>query len=88
METISHEVVAQVIEKLIGEVGPIGSTEIDDERFENLKSLCELTEYLVNKIAKLSEKRTRSEYSVRRAGAYANAFLIKSRIDISLYIDH
>ena len=31
-----------IVNKLIGNIEPIGDTSVDEERFENLKSYCEL----------------------------------------------
>lgn len=69
----------EIIEKLIGEVEPVGSTHIDDERFENLKELCELTNTLVRKIDDIYfQNKDSKEYSVKRAAEYADDFMSKT----------
>ncbi len=32
----------EIVKKIIGQIKPVGSTEIDNERFENLKATIEL----------------------------------------------
>lgn len=39
-----------VVRKLIGPVNPIGESNTDEERFENLKTLTELVDFLVGDI--------------------------------------
>lgn len=65
----------QIVMKLIGPITPVGETHTDNERFENLKDLCELVSELNLKIKEVAEERTRQEYSIKRAGEYANNFL-------------
>ena len=36
-----------VVKKLIGKINPIGETNTDNERFENLKAMCELVNNLI-----------------------------------------
>lgn len=68
----------EIIEKLIGSIEPIGDTNADNERFENLKVMCELTNSLVRKIDDVSYRHKNShEFSVKRAVEYADNFLSK-----------
>jgi hypothetical protein len=64
-----------IVRKLIGPVAPIGETNADNQRFENLKALTELVERLVFDIDQLVIHKTHSEYSMKRAGAFAEKFL-------------
>lgn len=66
-----------VVKKLIGEVKPIGETRTDDIRFENLKQLTELVDKLETDIDEIAMLKDRPEYSIKRAGEFADAFLTK-----------
>jgi hypothetical protein len=68
--------IKDVVLKLIGHVNPVGESAEDDKRFENLKSLCELTEDLVSLIIDIGyDNKNRCEYSMSRAGKYASNFI-------------
>ena len=70
--------IKDVVLKLIGPVDPVGETNSDGKRFENLKALCELTEHLVCVIDDVSYRnKDRAEYSMSRAGKYAFHFIDK-----------
>lgn len=65
-----------IVMKLVGNINPIGETNTDNDRFENLKNLCELVDDLLGKIDDVSYKNKDSrEFSVKRASDYANKFL-------------
>lgn len=67
---------AEIIKKLIGNISPAGASHIDDERFENLKAMCELIESLVEDVHFVAERNKSShEFSVKRSGEYAEKFL-------------
>ena len=58
-----------IVMKLVGPVDPVGSSEIDRERMENLKVLLDLTDQLLSAIdlvATLNKNRT--EWSMKQAG--------------------
>lgn len=68
--------IEQIVESLIGKINPVGETNTDNERFENLKQMCELVNILVGKIDDVSYKNKDShEFSVKRASEYASDFL-------------
>ena len=70
------EIILEVLNKLIGEINPVGETNIDNERFNNLMTLCSVTESLLYQITQNSiDNKDRSEYSIKRSGEYANEFL-------------
>lgn len=70
---MTHE---EIIMKLVGKINPVGETTMDEERFENLKVLCELVDKLVVQIDNVSYRNKDAyEYSVKRAGEYAKDFL-------------
>lgn len=69
---------AEIVRKLIGVVTPIGETNTDNERFENLKAMCELVDELVADIVNVSSMTNRyQEYSIKRAAQFATDFLNK-----------
>jgi len=71
--------IKDVVLKLIGQVKPIGESNEDDFRFENLKNLCELTEQLVCVINEIAYRyRDSYQYSIKRAGEYAFKFIDKN----------
>ena len=73
MEKLTIE---EIVKNLVGPVNPIGQSSVDEERFENLKVLCELTDSLVKIIDDVSYLNKYShEYSVKKASDYAGNFL-------------
>lgn len=69
----------EIVMSLIGNINPIGQSNTDNDRFENLKDLCELVDDLVGKIDDVSYKNKDShEFSVKRASDYANKFLTEN----------
>lgn len=68
--------VLEIIENMVGSIRPIGESNEDDRRFENLKIMCELTDSLISKIDEVSfDYRNRMEFSMKRASDYAKEFL-------------
>ena len=66
----------EIINKIIGPINPIGETNTDNERFENLKQMCDLVDNLVSQIDSVHYKNKDShEFSVKRASDYASNFL-------------
>ena len=64
----------EVVIKLVGEIRPVGETNEDNRRFENLKAMCETTEKLLTDIDRVAWGKNRTEYSISRAGKYASDF--------------
>lgn len=64
-----------VVNKLIGPIEPVGSTEIDCERYENLKTMINLVDKLIVDIRNVSFNTNRQEHSMLKAGKCASAFL-------------
>jgi hypothetical protein len=64
----------EIVKKLIGEIRPVGETNTDNARFENLKQTCELVDELLHDIDGVIYYKDRVEYSMSRAGKYADAF--------------
>ena len=67
--------IIDIVRKLIGPVEPVGETNADDERFKNLESLTELVDRLVFDIDQVAMQKNRIEYSMKRAGLFADKFL-------------
>lgn len=66
----------EVVGKLVGGINPVGKTETDDDRFENLQTMCKLVDRLVTDIDRVAyECKDRPEYSLKRAGEYAHNFI-------------
>ncbi len=71
-EEMTHE---EIVMKLVGEIQPVGETTIDDERFDNLQTMCGLVSDLLGEIHRVSANKERYEFSIKRAGKYAHDFL-------------
>lgn len=68
----------EVVKKLIGNINPVGETNTDNERFENLKTATELVDKLLTDIdAVATNNEGRVEYSMNRAGKHAAEFFNK-----------
>lgn len=66
----------EIVGKLIGKIGPVGETNTDKERFENLVAMCNLVDDLIMQIhaVAISNKNSR-EMSCKRAADFAERFL-------------
>lgn len=67
--------VANVVERLIGQIEPVGETHIDTKRFANLEDLITLVDFMIGGIVSVAEGKTSYLASVRKAGARAQMFL-------------
>ena len=63
-----------IVRKLVGPINPVGETNTDNERYENLKAMTELVDALVSDIDRVIPNKRRSEYSMKRAGEHADEF--------------
>lgn len=65
-----------VVKKLIGEIRPVGETNEDNKRFENLQAMCKLMDEIDTEIKNVAwDFRNRNEYSIKKAVEYADNFL-------------
>jgi len=65
-----------IVNKLVGKINPVGETNTDNERFENLKEMCKLVDNFIVEIDNVGyENRESNEFSVKRAGEFATNFL-------------
>lgn len=68
----------ELVEKLTGKIMPVGETNEDDRRYENLIVLCDLVEKLVSDIDAVSyNNKDRVEFSIKRAAKHASDFMTK-----------
>ena len=67
--------IQEIIEKLVGPIDPVGQTQADNKRFENLKVMTGLVYDLLNEIKFVSRSKISYEDSVKKAGKYADQFL-------------
>ena len=65
----------EVVKKLVGPISPVGETYADNDRFENLKTMTELVDKLVFDINAVVPNKDRVEYSMKKAGEFADKFL-------------
>ena len=73
----------EVVTKLVGKINPVGETDTDNERFENLKVMCLLVEKLVVDIDTIGySNKNAYEFSKKRAAEYSEKF-IRERLGIS-----
>lgn len=70
----------EIVKKLIGPIDPVGETNTDNKRFENLKVMCDLVDKLLTDIDRVIPNKRRAEYSMKRAGEYASDFFDKTGI--------
>ena len=69
----------EIVQRLVGPIDPVGETNSDNKRFDNLKVMCALVDALVSDIDSVAyANRDRAEYSMKRAGEYAFNFLDKT----------
>ncbi len=70
--------VYEVVKKLVGEISPVGETQTDNVRFENLKDMTDLVDKLLTDIdwiaSNYKNNHSYSTYSMKRAAEYANEF--------------
>ena len=67
--------VYEVVLKLIGRIQPVGETQTDNNRFENLKAMTELVDKLLTDIYGIAHSyKNNHQYSMKKAAAYASEF--------------
>jgi hypothetical protein len=70
--------VYHVVEKLIGEIRPVGDASIDPKRLENLKAMCELHSRIHGAIDAIAYAfKGDKQSSVKEICDFANAYLDK-----------
>jgi len=67
---------AEIVRKLIGEIMPVGETNEDQKRFNNLIEMAGLVDILLEDISKVVRRNVDAkEHSVVKARTYAKEFL-------------
>lgn len=66
---------SEIIDKLLGVTDPIGKSEVDAERWMNLKNKIDLADRLLNEISYLRKHKNAYEASVKEIGITANKFM-------------
>lgn len=74
--------IEEIVMKLIGNINPIGESNEDAKRLENLKQLTELTDCLVSRINRIRECKGDHRYSMNMAGQHAHNFLSNLRDEL------
>jgi len=73
---MNSETITEVVKKLVGEIQPYGASDIDNKRFENLKTICEVVNNLVIEIDRVAyENKDRQEFSMKQMAGYASNFM-------------
>ena len=68
-------IMREIVKKLVGNIDPVGETNEDNRRFENLKTMTELVDLLLTDIDYVAlENAHRDEFSRMRAGEFAKKF--------------
>ena len=71
----------EVVKKLTGPIRPVGETNTDDARFENLKVMTDLIDSLLSDIDAIEYDFKRShQYSMKKASEFARDFQDRMRI--------
>lgn len=71
--------IKEIVNKLVGEINPLGCVSRDPQRLENLKTLCELINDLISQVDDVSfYNKDSKEHSVKLASDYAKNFLTQS----------
>ncbi len=65
-----------IVFKLVGSTIPLGDSSQDKERLNNLKTLCSLTEDLINHIDFLSQMKGQ-QHSVKESQIFARKFIAR-----------
>jgi len=81
--------VHEVVEKLVGEINPVGETNTDNKRFENLKVMTELANELLMDITDVGFRyRNNQQFSMKRASNFAKNFLTEEIVILQANIDN
>ena len=60
--------IADLVMKIIGEIEPVGETNMDEVRYAHLEVLLETLEALIDEVRYLEPYKDRHEYSMKKAG--------------------
>lgn len=80
------ETIIEVLDRLVGNIHAIGSTEIDNERYDNLLNMEQVAYFTIDELLKELPKINRHEYSTSKSGGKAFAILKNIRNDLDDYL--
>lgn len=63
---IDDKYIIVLLEKLIGDIDPVGITHVDDIRLENLKLWCNVAEYMIVRMYEVSDSPSYGDYSIQK----------------------
>lgn len=78
----SHEI-NMVVDKLVGDIMPIGETHHDDMSYDNLLIYIEVVTGCLERIYEVAEYHDKTEWSTQRSGREALKYLSKLNTDLS-----
>lgn len=68
-----------IVFKLVGNIEPVGDSNTDETRFENLKQLTGLIDDLIDEVEFVARSKISHEHSVKRAGNHAHVWLEENK---------
>lgn len=78
------ETIYEVIEKITGQIRPIGASHVDSERLDNLDTMCKVVTLMIADIKKMvDDHKDAHEFSVRVAVKAGEEFLTEIKELIS-----
>ena len=72
----------EIVTKIIGEIKPVGDSNIDGQRIENLKELLDFTDELITEIQAVARYKNDDRHSCMKAGRKAKEWLIDLEAEI------
>ena len=73
----------KILDKMIGDIYPIGETHHDDIAYENLLTYIEVAKWCLEGIYEVAEYHDRPEWSMQRSGKEVLKYMSKLNTDIS-----
>ena len=70
----------EIITKLIGPIQPVGESNEDSKRLENLTATTELIDRLLKDVADASDSKNRYEASMKQIGLQADMYLSETQM--------
>lgn len=67
--------IEEILEKLLGNIEPVGETNEDDKRYENIENYKKALNFVFSRLEKASLYADRKEYSMQKIGKECNEFL-------------
>jgi uncharacterized protein YdcH (DUF465 family) len=77
----------EIVEKLLGKIAPVGESNEDEKRYENLEATIDLIDDLLIEVGNVSTESRRPEHSRNKAGKLALESLRNTRLQIKDYLE-